>query len=50
MAGDQVNAKKAYEGLFATWKNADADLPPLMAASKDTPRCISSAQEFLGSA
>jgi serine/threonine protein kinase/tetratricopeptide (TPR) repeat protein len=35
MAGDKAAGKKAYEGLFATWKNADADLPPLLAAKKE---------------
>jgi tetratricopeptide (TPR) repeat protein len=35
MAGDKVNAKKAYEAFFATWKNADADLPQLVAAKKE---------------
>jgi serine/threonine protein kinase/tetratricopeptide (TPR) repeat protein len=35
MAGDKAEAKKAYEALFVTWKNADADLPPLMAAKKE---------------
>ena len=35
MVGDQVSAKKAYEALFQTWKNADADLPPLLAAKKE---------------
>jgi len=35
LAGDKANAKKAYEALFVTWKNADADLPPLVAAKKE---------------
>jgi serine/threonine protein kinase/tetratricopeptide (TPR) repeat protein len=35
MSGDKANAKKAYEALFVTWKNADADLPPLVAAKKE---------------
>jgi serine/threonine protein kinase/tetratricopeptide (TPR) repeat protein len=35
MTGDKVNAKAAYEALFVTWKNADADLPPLVAAKKE---------------
>ncbi len=35
MAGDKANAKKAYEALFEAWKNADADLPMLVAAKKE---------------
>jgi eukaryotic-like serine/threonine-protein kinase len=35
MTGDKANAKKAYEALFVTWKNADADLPLLVAAKKE---------------
>jgi eukaryotic-like serine/threonine-protein kinase len=35
MGGDKVNAKKAYEGFFTTWKNADGDLPMLVAAKKE---------------
>jgi tetratricopeptide (TPR) repeat protein len=35
MAGDKANAKKTYEAFFKTWKNADADLPMLVAAKKD---------------
>ena len=35
MAGDKVNAKKAYEAFFTTWKSADADLPLLVAAKKE---------------
>jgi eukaryotic-like serine/threonine-protein kinase len=35
MAGDKADAKKAYEALFETWKNADADLPMLVAAKKE---------------
>lgn len=35
MAGDKVNAKKAYEAFFVTWKSADADLPMLVAAKKE---------------
>ncbi len=35
MGGDKANAKKAYEAFFQTWKNADADLPPLIAAKKE---------------
>jgi serine/threonine protein kinase/Tfp pilus assembly protein PilF len=35
MSGDKANAKKAYDAFFATWKNADADLPLLVAAKKE---------------
>jgi hypothetical protein len=32
---DKANAKKAYQDFFATWKDADADLPMLVAAKKE---------------
>jgi eukaryotic-like serine/threonine-protein kinase len=35
MGGDKPNAKKAYEAFFTTWKDADADLPMLVAAKKE---------------
>jgi serine/threonine protein kinase/tetratricopeptide (TPR) repeat protein len=35
MGGDKVNAKKAYQDFFTTWKDADADLPMLVAAKKE---------------
>jgi serine/threonine protein kinase/Tfp pilus assembly protein PilF len=35
MGGDKANAKKAYEAFFTTWKDADADLPMLVAAKKE---------------
>ncbi len=35
MAGNKADAKKAYEALFNTWKDADADLPMLLAAKKE---------------
>ncbi len=35
MGGDKANAKKAYEAFFTTWKNADSDLPMLVAAKKE---------------
>jgi serine/threonine protein kinase/Tfp pilus assembly protein PilF len=35
MGGDKANAKKAYQNFFATWKDADADLPMLVAAKKE---------------
>jgi tetratricopeptide (TPR) repeat protein len=35
MAGNKVEARKAYDAVFALWKNADADLPMLVAAKKE---------------
>ena len=35
MGGDKANAKKAYEAFFVTWKDADPDLPMLLAAKKE---------------
>ena len=35
MTGDKASAKKAYEALFVTWKDADADLPQLLAAKRE---------------
>jgi eukaryotic-like serine/threonine-protein kinase len=35
MAGDKANAKKAYEAFLLTWKDADPDLPMLMAGKKE---------------
>jgi class 3 adenylate cyclase/tetratricopeptide (TPR) repeat protein len=35
MVGNKSAAKKAYEDLFTLWKNADADLPQLLAARKE---------------
>jgi hypothetical protein len=35
MGGDKPNAKKAYEAVFTIWKDADADLPQLIAAKKE---------------
>jgi tetratricopeptide (TPR) repeat protein len=35
MTGDTASAKEAYEALFVTWKDADADLPQLVAAKKE---------------
>ena len=35
MGGDKPTAKKAYEAFFVTWKDADADLPMLVAAKKE---------------
>jgi tetratricopeptide (TPR) repeat protein len=35
MGGDKANAKKAYDAFFTSWKDADADLPMLVAAKKE---------------
>jgi serine/threonine protein kinase/tetratricopeptide (TPR) repeat protein len=35
MGGDKASARKAYEAFFVTWKNADPDLPMLVAAKKE---------------
>jgi hypothetical protein len=35
MGGDKASAKKAYEAGFVIWKDADADLPMLLAAKKE---------------
>jgi eukaryotic-like serine/threonine-protein kinase len=35
MTGDTSKAKKAYQEFFATWKTADPDLSPLMAAKRE---------------
>jgi serine/threonine protein kinase/Tfp pilus assembly protein PilF len=35
MAGDKANAKKTYEAFLTTWKNADPDLPMLVAGKKE---------------
>jgi serine/threonine protein kinase/tetratricopeptide (TPR) repeat protein len=35
MGGDKPNAKQAYDAAFAIWKDADADLPMLVAAKKE---------------
>ena len=35
LAGDKLAAKKAYDDFFATWKDADPDLPQLLAARKE---------------
>ena len=33
--GGKANAKKAYQDFLTTWKDADADLPMVMAAKKE---------------
>jgi eukaryotic-like serine/threonine-protein kinase len=35
MAGNKPSAQKAYDDFFAIWKNADPDLPMLVAAKKE---------------
>jgi eukaryotic-like serine/threonine-protein kinase len=35
MAGDKADAKQAYAAFFATWKDADPDIPVLVAAKKE---------------
>ena len=35
LAGDRVNAKKAYDGFFTEWKNADPGLPVIAEAKKE---------------
>ncbi|MGA7784058.1 MAG: protein kinase, partial [Candidatus Acidiferrales bacterium] len=35
MLGDKAGARTAYQDLFAMWKDADADLPPLVAAKAE---------------
>jgi tetratricopeptide (TPR) repeat protein len=35
MSGDIARSRKAYQDLFAMWKNADADLPVLLEAKKE---------------
>jgi eukaryotic-like serine/threonine-protein kinase len=35
LGGDKANAKKAYQAGFVIWKDADADLPMLLAAKKE---------------
>ena len=35
MGGDKANAQKAYQDFFATWKDADPNLPMLIAAKKE---------------
>jgi eukaryotic-like serine/threonine-protein kinase len=38
MAGDTVRAKAAYQDFFALWKNADPDVPILIAAKAEYAR------------
>jgi hypothetical protein len=36
MAGDSARAKAAYDDVFLLWKNADADLPALIEANRES--------------
>jgi hypothetical protein len=35
MQGDKAHAREAYQKFFDLWKNADQDLPQLIAAKKE---------------
>lgn len=35
LAGDRAKAKKAYQDFLALWKDADPDMPTLIAARKE---------------
>jgi hypothetical protein len=35
LEGDRVKTRKAFQGFFAQWKDADPDLPILIEAKKD---------------
>jgi hypothetical protein len=35
LSGDQSKARKEYQDFFALWKDADKDLPVLLAARKE---------------
>ena len=35
MQGDKAHAREAYQAFFDLWKNADQDLPQLIAAKKE---------------
>jgi eukaryotic-like serine/threonine-protein kinase len=35
LAGDTAKAKKAYQDFLAAWKDADPDMPTLIAARKE---------------
>lgn len=35
VTGDKAKARKAYEDFFAIWKDADPDVPVLIAAKKE---------------
>jgi len=35
LTGDSAKARKAYQDFFTLWKEADADIPLLIAAKKD---------------
>jgi hypothetical protein len=38
MQGDSTQARKVYESFFALWKDADVDVPILVAAKKEYER------------
>ena len=38
LTGDLVKSRKAYERFFALWKDADPDLPVLLAARREYER------------
>jgi tetratricopeptide (TPR) repeat protein len=40
LAGDAVTARRAFEDLFAMWKDADSDLPVLVEAQKEYKRLL----------
>jgi hypothetical protein len=35
MQGSKANARTAYQAFFNLWKNADPDLPQLLAARRE---------------
>jgi hypothetical protein len=35
LTGDRAKSQKAWDDFFAVWKDADADLPALIAAKKE---------------
>jgi tetratricopeptide (TPR) repeat protein len=49
LCGDRVSAKKAYEDLLDLWKNADADLPQLVAAKREYASLSASSAATVGS-
>ncbi len=43
MQGDREKSRKAYEEFFATWKDADRDIPILRQAKADYKKLTASA-------
>ena len=41
LAGDTAKGRKGYEDFFAAWKDADPDLPPLIAAKNSNLKAMS---------